>query len=258
MQNTVFTLLGLLMVFAIAAGFIYWRRAHKKAAKATCIDVDLLRQMPCFSSYSPRELLGISHFFEVLYVPSDVCVITEHERDDSLYYILEGQIDIVKCGSLYDNLLKKIGPKEYFGEMAFLTGSKRIASAKTDGKVCLIRIQKKDFDDVAAKSEAFKKDIWDACDRHTINLCLSDFENLRGLSVAQKDLWVASREIYESGPGDLPDRKQAAYLAVVKGSIVYQNKTYEAPFMMKKAASEVGVAKTTVRLCFLKDPLAVD
>lgn len=90
----------------------------------------MLRGIPIFAGLSQEELhevLIVMH--HVLYAPGEV-VFEQESRDKNLHLVLNGEVFLYlqRLGGAQD-ILARIGPRKAFGEIAFITGSKRSAGA---------------------------------------------------------------------------------------------------------------------------------
>lgn len=237
----------LLILAAILVSLV---RKHLQMKGSEC-QISELRAIPCLGSQRADRLAEICPFFERVEQPKGSCVIREHHHDDSLFCIVYGSINIVKSGSVHNSLIKELGPGEFFGEMAFLTGSKRIASAEVVEDACLLRIEKRHYERAISVVPELDAAIWDACDRHSIELCMSDHEDLRRLSLEERQDWIASRKIVISGPGDIAGHEGSAWLSLVKGRVQYCHQEYEAPSLIRVDNPLDAIAESDVRLCWL-------
>ena len=88
-----------------------------------------LRQISLFSQMKQDDLERIvtltrEHVFQI----GDV-IIREGERDNRLFIIVEGEVEVVKdLGGRSERSLKRFGPNSYFGEMALIDDLLRSAS----------------------------------------------------------------------------------------------------------------------------------
>ncbi|MEK8128732.1 cyclic nucleotide-binding domain-containing protein [Paenibacillus filicis] len=79
----------------------------------------------------------------------------EGEFGDSLYIIMQGSARIyLKDSGSGETTLAILGEKEYFGEMALLTGDPRSASAKADSDLVVLQMLKESFDRILYEHNA--------------------------------------------------------------------------------------------------------
>ena len=87
--------------------------------------------------------------------PKNTIVVTEGDKTDSLYVILEGRVKVfVSDGEGKNMVLAVQGPGEYFGEMMLDEGL-RSASIVTLEPSRFLMVQKNDFRDFVIKNPAF-------------------------------------------------------------------------------------------------------
>lgn len=87
--------------------------------------------------------------------PKNTIIVTEGDKTDSLYVILEGRVKaFVSDGEGHDMVLSTQGPGEYFGEMVLDEGP-RSASIMTLEPSRFLVVQKSEFREFVTKSPAF-------------------------------------------------------------------------------------------------------
>lgn len=87
--------------------------------------------------------------------PKNTIIVTEGDKTDSLYVILEGRVKaFVSDGEGHDMVLSTQGPGEYFGEMVLDEGP-RSASIMTLEPSRFLVVQKSEFREFVTKNPAF-------------------------------------------------------------------------------------------------------
>jgi CRP-like cAMP-binding protein len=86
--------------------------------------VERLRGIDLLSGLTRLQAAVLATFVETVEVPAGATVIEEGERSDELYIIESGQAE-ASGGSVGGAAV--LGPGEYFGEIALLTGRRRTA-----------------------------------------------------------------------------------------------------------------------------------
>ncbi len=91
---------------------------------------------------------------ESLYSPGEL-IFKENEIDDfSLYYLVKGQVLILTKNSLEEETqIKKITKRQYFGEISFITGNKRTATAKAREFCRVYKIKREEFIKIIKNNE---------------------------------------------------------------------------------------------------------
>jgi CRP-like cAMP-binding protein len=103
--------------------------------------VALLRDVPLFSQLSHRHLRHLaSHADEVRY-GANRAIVRQGTRGDSFFVIAEGEAT-VRRGT---RAIGRLGPGDFFGEMALLDGLPRSASVTSDTPLVVIRLTRAAF-----------------------------------------------------------------------------------------------------------------
>jgi len=104
------------------------------------IEAQALASMPFFSKLSPEDLEGIIGVGqEVAFEPGAV-IVEEGDVGDAMYVVIEGVARVEVGGRFHD--LKAGG---FFGEMALITDSRRMATVKAQEAVRALMIPAQDF-----------------------------------------------------------------------------------------------------------------
>ena len=108
--------------------------------------VESLRTIPIFSGCSPEELSAIASVLESVEMKAGEVIFREGHPGQDMYIIISGQVRAVSDVQTEKVVLAHLGPGEFFGEMALITGAPRSAGviATTDAR--LWRLNKVQFD----------------------------------------------------------------------------------------------------------------
>ena len=93
--------------------------------------LDELRQIPLFADLSEEDLERLHRMAETVSIPAGQLVLREGDPGDSLYVVLEGELEVTKRQGSQDVLLALYDPGQFFGEMALLEQAPRSASVRT-------------------------------------------------------------------------------------------------------------------------------
>ncbi len=93
--------------------------------------LDELRQIPLFTDLSEEDLERLYRMAETVSIPAGQLVLREGDPGDSLYVVLEGELEVTKRQGSHDVLLALYEPGQFFGEMALLEQVPRSASVRT-------------------------------------------------------------------------------------------------------------------------------
>lgn len=243
-------ILFITIIFVLAGAICLWLFTKNHTNKCTLsTTTEILKGLPYFDQLTTNQLQLLIPHIDILEVEKECCLIKEHGGDDSLYFVISGSVNIVKKGAVYQTLIKELNTGEFFGEMAFLTGSTRIASAMAPHKSKFLKIRKSAYTTLQQVAPEIEEVIWQACDSHTINLFLADHEELRSSDAKAKETWIDRRQVVE-GPTKLTQVESFSWLAVVAGSIKIGDLTIEAPSLIHLPTTEIIIPQKA-RICLL-------
>lgn len=77
--------------------------------------------------------------------PGEV-IFREGDRGDAMYFIVDGTVEIIAKGrGDKTERLAMLGPQDFFGEMALITGAPRTATARAETGTCLFPVTREEF-----------------------------------------------------------------------------------------------------------------
>lgn len=98
--------------------------------------IDLLCQVPFFHNFTREQIESLGLASSIIKVPEGKVIVTEGDIDDTFYILLNGKVKIRKNGKV----IAKIRAGECFGEMAYIAGKARVASATAHTDCLLMKI----------------------------------------------------------------------------------------------------------------------
>jgi len=104
-----------------------------------------LRSIPLFASCPPDDLAGIAASLESVHAAGGETIFREGDPGDVMYIIAAGKVRIVASGRAQETVAE-LGPGDFFGEMALITGLPRSAGAVAVTDARLWRLEKGRFD----------------------------------------------------------------------------------------------------------------
>ncbi|MFL5736200.1 MAG: cyclic nucleotide-binding domain-containing protein [Actinomycetota bacterium] len=105
--------------------------------------VALLEKVPLFNGLSRRHLRRIAGLADEAQFPAGKVIVQTGSRGNAFYVIVEGTAKVVAGYS--SRTLARLGPGEFFGELALLDGGPRTASVVAVEPMTAIRIQRAQF-----------------------------------------------------------------------------------------------------------------
>jgi serine/threonine protein phosphatase PrpC/CRP-like cAMP-binding protein len=110
-------------------------------AKKLQLKRDLLARMPLFRPLNDREILRVLQVTDVIVYEDAEPIMTEGERGEELFIVLEGTVDVIRG----EAKLASLSPGEHVGEMALIRSQPRSATVKSSGRSELMVIRRSDF-----------------------------------------------------------------------------------------------------------------
>jgi len=89
--------------------------------------VERLRKIPLFDRCSKRELAGLAALVDELELPEGQTLAREGERGKEFLVLADGIADVASGGEV----VNRLGPGDFFGEISLVTGEPRTATVTT-------------------------------------------------------------------------------------------------------------------------------
>ena len=128
--------------------------------------------VPLFSSLSQEEFGEFVKRMIHLQYPPDYQIIREGDKGDSVFVISQGEVKVITHIGGREIQLTNLRENDFFGEVAFLTGSSRAASVITTENAEILELQGKDLRAIVQRFPAVKnilEDFYQARIRDTID-----------------------------------------------------------------------------------------
>ncbi len=102
-----------------------------------------LAGIPVFAGLSRRERNRVAQMMRPRTCPPESPIFREGDRDECLYVVLEGRVQVLRSASEIPPVC--LGPGDFFGETALIAGFPRSASAIPLDPVRLLSLSRADF-----------------------------------------------------------------------------------------------------------------
>ncbi len=113
---------------------------------------DAVRAIPLFGALDEPMLASLAEGFESVEMAEGERIVTEGEPGAEMFVIRSGEVEVYReDGHGGRKVLVTYKARDYFGEMALLTGNPRSASVRARTKVSLLRLLKSEFDALLQK-----------------------------------------------------------------------------------------------------------
>ena len=113
---------------------------------------DTIRSIPIFSGLSREDIAKILGKMEETSCGAGVTIFSQGEQGDAFYLIQSGAVQVVLEGAGgKSEVVAILGPRDWFGEMALLSGEPRSATIDTVKETVLWRLRREDWDELIEK-----------------------------------------------------------------------------------------------------------
>jgi len=181
-------------------------------------------EIPLFSDLNVEEFKRVVAKFQIGTLPKSITVIKEGSRGDSFFIIAGGKVRVYKWSANQKRkmTLAVLEEGSFFGEFAFLTNSTRSASIETLEECVLLRINRKDLEEIIKAFPHVQKVINDFYKKRVLDTLLTISPLFQSLADDERSDVISRFENVELDTGDVIIREgeEGKALYVIKhGSI---------------------------------------
>jgi anion transporter len=113
---------------------------------------DTIRNIPIFSGLSREDVAKIMGKMEEIAFRAGMTIFSQGDTGDAFYLIQTGAVQVVvESGSAKSEVVAVLGARDWFGEMALLSGEPRSATIETVKETVLWRLRREDWDELIEK-----------------------------------------------------------------------------------------------------------
>ncbi len=165
--------------------------------------VAVLRKVPLLSDLPDGVINSLASTLKEVSIEGGEVLCREHEPGDSLYIVIEGQVDVLLGLETTDEkTINTIGPGDFIGEMSLvLPGGLRTASVRAATPARLWRMTRTDFDALLHRQPTLAYAMVRTLTRRLDSTNVSDFHELQNknrlLQKAYDELKAAQAQIIE-------------------------------------------------------------
>jgi len=120
--------------------------------------VELMRAVPLFARCSKRELADVVALSYEHEVGPGETIVQEGDVADAFYAVLEGEAKVTRGR----RTLARLGPGDFFGEIALVARSPRTASVTATGSARLLVVNARSFRALLGRSPAVQQKVLEA------------------------------------------------------------------------------------------------
>jgi CRP-like cAMP-binding protein len=112
--------------------------------------IELLEDVPLFAGLSRRHLRKIASHVDAVRFKDGRVIVEAGIPGSSFYAIADGRAKVFRSKIPSGRPVARLGPGDFFGEMALIDGGLRTATVVADGDVLLVRLSRAAFKKVIA------------------------------------------------------------------------------------------------------------
>ncbi|HEY7713583.1 MAG TPA: cyclic nucleotide-binding domain-containing protein, partial [Candidatus Binatia bacterium] len=113
---------------------------------------DTIRSILIFSALSREDVAKVLGKMEEISFDAGATIVSQGDQGDAFYLIKSGAVQVVvDSGAGNSEVVAVLGPRDWFGEMALLSGEPRSATIQSVGETKLWRLRRDDWDELIEK-----------------------------------------------------------------------------------------------------------
>ena len=117
--------------------------------------IELLKRVPLFSHCSKKQLAAVARLADLVDLPAGKELFTEGETGHEFLIFVDGTGEVRRKGRKIDT----VGPGDFVGEMALLSGAPRNASVRTTSPAILLAVTDRAFWGLLDQSPDIQKSV---------------------------------------------------------------------------------------------------
>jgi putative ABC transport system ATP-binding protein len=117
---------------------------------------EFLRPIDLFRSLTPQQLTDVAEKMTKRHFAAGETIIREGDPGEEFFLISEGEVDVVRA----DREVARLGPGDFFGEVALISGEPRNATVVAVDEVDAYVLGKDDFQTALATSQSFRDQLY--------------------------------------------------------------------------------------------------
>ncbi len=117
---------------------------------------EFLRPIDLFKALTPQQLTDVAEHMKKRHFAAGETIIREGEPGEEFFLISDGEVEVIRS----DNEVARLGPGDFFGEVALISGEPRNATVVAEGGVDAYALGKTDFQTALATSQSFRDQLY--------------------------------------------------------------------------------------------------
>src|SRR5436190_21593235 len=117
--------------------------------------IELLKQVPLFSRCNKKQLAAIATLADLIDMPAGKLLVREGTLGRDFMVIVEGAVDVSRQG----HKINALGPGDFIGEMALISGAPRNATVTTTRNSSLLVVTERQFWDLLEQTPGMQMSV---------------------------------------------------------------------------------------------------
>ena len=117
---------------------------------------EFLRPIDLFKALTPQQLTDVAEHMKKRHFAAGDTIIREGEPGEDFFLISDGEVEVIRS----DHEVARLGPGDFFGEVALISGEPRNATVVAEGGVDAYALGKTDFQTALATSQSFRDQLY--------------------------------------------------------------------------------------------------
>ena len=117
---------------------------------------EFLRPIDLFKALTPQQLTDVAEHMQKRHFAAGETIIREGEPGEEFFLISDGEVEVIRA----DHEVARLGPGDFFGEVALISGEPRNATIVAESGVDAYALGKTDFQTALATSQSFRDQLY--------------------------------------------------------------------------------------------------
>jgi putative ABC transport system ATP-binding protein len=117
---------------------------------------EFLRPIELFKTLTPRQLTDVAEKMSKRHYDSGATIISKGDPGEEFFLVSDGEVDVIRA----DREVARLGPGDFFGEVALISGEPRNATVIAQKPVDTYVLGKTDFEAALAASQSFRDQLY--------------------------------------------------------------------------------------------------
>jgi len=176
-------------------------------------------ETPLFGRLGEEEFTQVVAKFQVGTIPKKTLVIKEGTKGDAFFIVSQGDVRVFRTHPKSGKkiTLARLTDGAFFGEMAFFLDSVRTASCETAEDTVLLRINRKDLEELMSRYPNLREVMHDFFKKHALDQLMKTMSLFSSLEEAERAVLADKFEMVEAEPGEflIEEGEEGQWLYVV-------------------------------------------